>query len=242
MRYFLDYRAEGNAEMAYISSANEAETRGINWRRGAFRLWIIASVLWFGAVFSVALLANRNGSGVPAYSPVVHVKISNTVTWDYPVEWGVQQIRYDLEKRLAAEDEKDREWAAQVPASRKSECDAISQQIRGFRTNPDDCVRLIFARDRRAVPSGWESQIVTAPTCKNGTSTCEPWERDWSNGGLLTPGSIVTEQGTIIQPNRRLARSGWETVGGATTWAIVPPLGVLALGASLFWALSGFQR
>jgi hypothetical protein len=81
------------------------------------------------------------------------------------------------------------------------------------------------------------AQTATAPGCKNGASSCEPWERDWTNGGLK-PGSAVTEQGAVIQP----ALSNWEVITVATPWAIAPPLGVLALGMSLFWAFAGFRR
>jgi hypothetical protein len=157
-------------------------------------------------VLSVALLANENAREFPVKSPAVHVRVSNTVTWDYPAEWGVQRIGEDLEKRLGAEDEKDREWAAEVPASRKAECLAIPPTT-PFSDQPADCVRLFFARDKRAVPSGWESQIAAAPVCKNGASSCEPWERDWSNGELK-PGSVVSEKGVVIRPNGRVAT--WE--------------------------------
>ncbi len=67
------------------------------------------------AVISVGLLQNNNESWFPADSLAVHVKISDTIPWDYPAEWGVQRIRDDLQKRLAVEDEKDREWAAHCP-------------------------------------------------------------------------------------------------------------------------------
>jgi len=222
-----------------MSHTSDNKTTGLNWRQGALRLWVIASVVWCGAVFSAGLLQNKNVSWFPAESPMVHVKISDTVTWDYPAEWGVQRIRDDLQKRLAAEDEKDREWAAHVPASLKADCRAIPRAT-PFVDQPADCVRLLFVEhgDTLAVPSGWESQIVTVPVCKNGVSSCEPWERDWGKGGLK-PGSVVTEQGTIIQPN---GVSAWRVIAAATPWAIAPPLAVLALGASLFWAFAGFRR
>ncbi len=84
----------------------------------------------------------------------------------------------------------------------------------------------------------WVSQIETAPVCKNGASSCEPWERDWSERRLAS-GSVVKGQGTIVQPN---GVSAWEIIGAATPWIIAPPLAVLALGASLFWAFAGFRR
>ncbi len=210
----------------------------LNWRRGAFRLWIVVSALWCAGVFFAGLLENKDARRFPAGSPVVHVKISNTVTWDYPAEWGVQRIRDDLQKRLTAEDEKDREWAAQVPASRRDECSAIPPTT-PFQDQPNDCNKLFFAKDRRAVPMGWEAQVATAPDCNNGASSCAAWERDWIKTAGLKPGTIVTEQGTVTPPNEV---SAWGVIAADAPWAISPPLVVLALGTSLFWAFAGFRR
>jgi hypothetical protein len=128
-------------------------TAGLNWRRGALRLWVIASVLWCGAVVSIGLLENKNTSWLPAESPMA----------------------------------------------------------------------------------------TTAPACKNGASSCKPWERDWRNWdkGDLKSDTTVTEQGTIIQPT---TVSAWRIIAADMPWAIAPPLVALALGASLFWAFAGFRR
>jgi hypothetical protein len=76
-------------------------TTGINWKRGALRLWIVASALWCAVVFAVALVSTTNETSfLPADSPAtVHVRISNTETWDYPAEWGVPRIRDDLKRK-----------------------------------------------------------------------------------------------------------------------------------------------
>jgi hypothetical protein len=145
-----------------MNHTSDIRAAGINWKRGAFRLWSIASALWCAAVFFVVLMTKQVSLSYVDASTTVHVRISNTETWDYPAEWGVQRIRDDLRKRLAAEDEKDREWAAQVPAARKAECRAIPPTT-PFADQPPDCVRLFFVNDPRAVPSDWESQIGTAP-------------------------------------------------------------------------------
>ncbi len=127
-----------------MNHSSEIRTVNVNWKRGALRLWVIASVLWCASVFSLAL-TNTNVAWLPSDSPAtVHVKISNTETWDYPAEWGVQRIRDELGKRLAEEDKKTREWAAQLPAARKAECAAI-QDTTPFADEPADCVRLFFA-------------------------------------------------------------------------------------------------
>jgi hypothetical protein len=133
----------------------------INWRLGALRLWMVASFLWCCAVFSVTLLDNPNASWFSVGSLTVHVKFSNSVTWDFPAEWGVQRITDDLEKRVAEEEKKDRDWAAQLPASVKEKCSAIRSTI-PFADQPADCVRLFFINDSLAVPTGWETQIETA--------------------------------------------------------------------------------
>ena len=122
---------------------------GLNWRRGAFRLWVMASVLWCVAVFSISLLENQKAN---------------------------------------------------------------------------------------------ESQTATvAPGCKNGASICEPWQRDWATvpSLKLKPDTVVTEQGTIMQPN---GVSTWEAIIRAAPGAIALPLAVLVVGASLFWAFAGFRR
>jgi hypothetical protein len=77
---------------------NTTPKAGINWRRGAVRLWMIGSFLWCALALSIPL-ANSNVTWLPAHpSATVHVKISDTETWDYPAEWGVQRIRDDIQK------------------------------------------------------------------------------------------------------------------------------------------------
>jgi hypothetical protein len=133
---------------------------GVNWRRGTLRLWIVSSSLWCLFAFAIPL-TNTSVTWFSSDSPAtIHVKISNSETWDYPAEWGVQRIRDDLRKRLAQEDEKDREWAAQLSLARKAECRAIPDTT-SFDDEPADCVRLLFANDIRAVPQEWEVQVRT---------------------------------------------------------------------------------
>lgn len=207
----------------------------INWRRGALRLWVVASVLWCTIIFSMRL-SNENVTWLPS-KEMVNIKISDTVTWDYPAEWGVEKIRDDLKKRLVAKDEEEREWAAHVPASLKAQCGAIPPTT-PFADQPADCVRLFFSNYKSVVPTGWESQIAqTAPHCKNGAPSCKPWERDW-NKGDLKPGSVVSEEGIIEQPR---SVSAWEVIAAAIPWAIIPPLAALAFGSSLFWGFAGFK-
>jgi len=134
----------------------------VNWKRGAIRIWIVVSVLWCAAVGYVAL----EGAAVSSLPPIhttVHVKISNTETWDYSSEMGVEAIRADLTKRLKEKDAEDRAWAEKLPESRKVECRAIPPHT-PFTAQPPDCVKLFFVYDDSAVPSGWENQIVSQPS------------------------------------------------------------------------------
>jgi hypothetical protein len=120
----------------------------VNWRRGALRLWIVLSVLWCVAVI-VAALSPIDVARPFVSAPKVHVKISDTETWDYSPDWGVARIEADVKRRLADLDRKDREWAALVSEARKAECRAIPDTT-PFANQPNDCVRLFFSKDDRA--------------------------------------------------------------------------------------------
>lgn len=76
---------------------------------------------------------------------------------------GVTAIRADIAKRLQVQDAETRAWAAQLPANRKAECQAISPKTL-FSDMPEDCVKLFFSNDKLAVPSGLENQIGDPPT------------------------------------------------------------------------------
>jgi hypothetical protein len=107
----------------------------INWRRGMFRFWLVLSVVWCVLTVVVAL----SGKNLAWRSAIIHVKISNTETWDYPSDWGVARIAADMKKRLADLDRQDREWVASVPDSRKAQCRAIPPTT-PFADQPHDCV------------------------------------------------------------------------------------------------------
>jgi hypothetical protein len=141
---------------------NAASLAGIRWRRGAIRLWIVTSALW--CVISMSIAAtSMHAAWLWAPSKTIHVKISDTETWDYPVEWGEARITDDLTKRLADLDRQDRDWASNVSAARKAECDAIPSKT-PFTEQPKDCVRLFFYDDwQRAVPNDWRIQLQDKP-------------------------------------------------------------------------------
>jgi hypothetical protein len=129
----------------------------VNWRRGLLRLWMVATLAW--CVVIVAL--NWNKMEVAATPEMVHIKFSNTETWDYPVAWGVERIKADLERRIDALNKAEEEWLAGVSEARKAECRAIPGSTL-FSDMPKDCVRMFFARDKLAVPSGWEAEVNKA--------------------------------------------------------------------------------
>jgi hypothetical protein len=137
----------------------------INLRRGAFRLWVLASVLWCAGIIFVT--ADTMNVASPFAAPhMVHVKFSNTETWDYPAEWGVERIGAALKKRVQELDQKEHAWIATVPESRKAECRAIPSATPST-DQPADCVRMAWDAvvdfESGAVPSGWENQVRDAP-------------------------------------------------------------------------------
>lgn len=126
----------------------------INWRRGVLRLWLVATVAWCAVI--VALNWNRMEFGA---SELVHIKFSDTETWDYPVAWGVERIEADLERRVDNLNKAEKEWFAGVPEARRAECRAIPSNTL-FSDMPKDCVRLFLAHEGTiAVPNGWQAQV-----------------------------------------------------------------------------------
>jgi hypothetical protein len=136
----------------------------INLGRGALRLWVVASVLWCAVVIFVA--ANTMNVASPFAAPqMVRVKFSNTETWDYPAEWGVERIEANLKRRAQELDRKEQAWLATVSESRKAECRAIRRQL-PLPISPQTasgCFLPIPSGRAMAVPSGWETQVRDAP-------------------------------------------------------------------------------
>jgi hypothetical protein len=53
------------------------------------------------------LVADTMNVASPFVAPqTVHVKFSDTETWDYPAEWGDERIRADLKRRIEELDRK----------------------------------------------------------------------------------------------------------------------------------------
>ncbi len=152
-----------------LANATEQQSRAIdagtamriNLRRGALRLWAVASVLWCARVIFVA--ADTMNVVSPFAAPqMVHVKFSDTETLNYPAEWGVERVEADLTRRVQVLDQKERAWLATVSESRKAECRAIPSTTPST-DQPADCVRMGFATFKFAVPSGWETQVTDPP-------------------------------------------------------------------------------
>jgi hypothetical protein len=49
--------------------------------------------------------------------------------------------------------------------------------------------------------SGGAVKASSAPPCRNGASTCEPWERDWVKGAPPV-GTVVTKDGQVRTPSK----------------------------------------
>jgi len=148
-----------------------------------------------------------------ATSATVHVKISDTETWDYPAEWGAERINRDIERRMdervAKENEDRRKWFAQVPAARKAECHALSATT-ADNDLPKDCQDIIWGDNPIVEPSSilWNSPL----------------------------------QAIFEQVAAQTRPSAWAIIAAALPQIIGPPLAALALGAALLWAIAGFKR
>ena len=90
-----------------------------------------------------------------------------------------------------------------------------------------------------------------APSCEKGAETCDPWERQWDEGGRTPlPGAIITTTGLIAGPysivdNESYAEAEARLAGALKTAVlatVAPPgaLGLLLL--ALAWVVSGFSR
>ena len=183
--------------------------------RGAFRLWLVISASWCIFVFLQELIRTNSINWFIGNVQTIHVKISDDVTWDYPAEWGVQQIRDDIQKRLASDtDRKSREYAEQnrqlseecevalkrideaVKAEKRSSSSSADEPKVNHRL-PGECNDYLEANSTPEVGSDWELQIPPRPSA---------------------------------------------VIAAAAPWAVTPPLGTLVLGVSLFWAFAGFRR
>ena len=129
----------------------------IDWQRGAVRLWTVAAVAWC----AVIVVLNWNKMEIATHSETVHIKFSNTETWDYPTAWGVARIEADLKTRLEDVDRAEQEWFAAVPETRKVECRAIPKNTL-FSDMPKDCVKMVFVGSKHAMPDGWQAEVRNA--------------------------------------------------------------------------------
>ena len=146
---------------------------GINWKRGVLRLWTLFSMLW--CVFVLILLSNRSNIDWSfSADRIVHVKFSNTETWDYPAEWGIPRIEVDLKRRIDELNQQNRDWLATIPAEQKAACGAGTKDRFGSSMRDIDALKRDVAKGEcdkifwatagdLVVPSGWEGQISDAP-------------------------------------------------------------------------------
>ena len=119
--------------------------KNVNWRRGLLCLWMVAAIAWCAVI--VAL--NWEEMEIATTSRTVHIKFSDTETWDYPVVWGVERIEVDLERRIDALNKNEEEWLAGVPDARKAECNAIPSN-----TPLPTCASLVWAFARFQTSAG----------------------------------------------------------------------------------------
>lgn len=70
-------------------------------------------------------------------------------------------------------------------------------------------------------------QIIAAPPCKDGTTSCLPWQRDWSSTSL-EPGAVISAKGAIVLA---VSRPYLRITGGVA----------LTMLSSFFAAFLGYQ-
>jgi hypothetical protein len=141
---------------------------------------------------------------------MVHVKFSNTETWDYLKDWGTARIEADVQARIDRKNKEVSNWLATIPQDQKALCGyeqsdktaallTLSERALKASIPTDECDKIFWATAGTfAVPSDWKSQLYDDPLSV------------WQAMRLLAP------------------------------WAVNPPLFLLCLGVALCWALSGF--
>ena len=108
-----------------------------NYKQGFFRLWVVSSVLWIAV--SAGFLATSSTIIWPTYrNSVVHVKFSNTETWDFCCDLGEASITKALKLRLDNYYSKEREWANTLSQEKISECSKLPESMK-FENMPPDC-------------------------------------------------------------------------------------------------------
>ena len=186
-------------------------------------MWVVFSVLW-GVLVAVVSFGQMNIAwSLPG---VVHVKMSDSETWDYPAGWGARRIRLDIVKRLdekrqrvdEALSQRHREWAATVPQARKDEC-RIMGRTRSSCDMPEDCLRL------------GENGLFDRSDHKRCLSVED-----------IRPREEVEASNAWKDEVSGLPMSVWQAATEVTPWMFGPPLVVLAIGASLLWAFAGFRH
>lgn len=131
--------------------------------RGCFRLWVLISIAWLGAV------ALARDPAVPiawpwSAPPMIHVKVSDKETWNYPALWGVERIKADVTKKLTDQYEDNKKFAASISAERRAYCVTLSDVP--VEQRPKDCGLLSwfdFGLGPAVPYPGWEDQFQNLP-------------------------------------------------------------------------------
>ena len=128
--------------------------------RGLLRLWIVISIAWLCAVALV--MRPRMPIAWPwSATSTIHVRVSDTETWDYPAALGIERIREAVTKRVAERNAQEQQFVAAMSAQRKASCNAPSPDSQ----SQDDCWRLFMWRTgaRFGVSEEWEAQFQGLP-------------------------------------------------------------------------------
>src|SRR5262249_31570758 len=100
-REYSRSQGEGRADAHRLHASVSGGDALMDWKRGSFRLWLVASGIWCVGVVVIGS-HSMNVAWPFTPSPIVRIPFSNTETWEYPADWGEERIRAAVEERVSA--------------------------------------------------------------------------------------------------------------------------------------------
>jgi hypothetical protein len=133
---------------------------------------MLASILWCAAVLIFALWY-MNIDWTFSADHMVHVKFSNTETWDYPKELGLERIRDAIKAQIDRKNQERLARIASLPEDKKacvagnsrfdSTLAAVNQALQN-NILKDECQKIFWdTAGEYAVPTDWEYQLANDP-------------------------------------------------------------------------------
>jgi hypothetical protein len=203
---------------------SDLEKKVINWRRGAFRLWVLFSLLWSFAVLvgTVAIF----GNGLPwSISNLVYWKSPITSKlWDFPADWDMATIQHAVTEFKFSTDLAEcqvfTDWRSlnvgtfPVPPPMTQHEIEEYERKEGFEIAPASTIPvkefMELMREEKVKASSPDECIIRLPE-----------EKDLHQQKPIPLYAIALLTGTAM---------------------IAPPLGLFAISAVLFWVIAGFRK